>query len=262
MREAAMRLAAMGMLAMILFTGLLPGKTEKQEDAGITVTGTYEQEEIFIYIRSANAQGRVDGGYLVEVEFTTDTAKSLTDMRMVTVFCGEQKSSFPLTEANLETVHRVNFVDVVQPETVRVEVRAHQTEEGLLLISDGEGQLCGSASAPVNGDRILRLSGACPGASFQIYRIADLSDLLSGLVILSGKPTVKERDTYAIPDRYATTITAEADGTISCNFTREGLQDGIYLAVGEREAFYVCLPLVEASGELRSSVVRLSLGDE
>ena len=261
MRKAAMRLAALVMLAVILFAGLLTGNRGKTVNGEVTEPEKDPPGEIYVYIRSAKAKHQTEGGYLVEVEFTTDTPDGLSGMRMVTVCCEKQQAAFSLTEDNLGDVHSVSFLTEQQPETVTVEVRAHQTEAGLLLISDGEGQLCGSASAPVNGDRILYLSGAKPCAAYQIYRIADLSDLLSGRIVVSSKPTVKEWETYGISANYATTLTTEADGTAVCNFTREGLEDGIYLAVGEGECFYVCLPKVDASGEFISSVVRISLKD-
>lgn len=250
-------------LAVLLAACLKPGVTGWEDDAEIIAPGTYEEKErVDIHIRSAKANRRTDGGYEVEVLFSTDIAQSLEEMRMVTVFCGEQISGFALTEENLEDIHKTVFWVAVQPETVRVEVRAHQTETGLLLISDGEGQLCGCAEAPVDGDRILQLSGAKPGAAYRVYRIADLSELLSGLVKLNSRPTVKEREAYAVAENYVMTLMAEADGTAFCNFTGKGMPDGIYLAVGEGEAFYICLPIVEASGEFRSSVARLSLGNE
>lgn len=253
MREGAFRLAATVLLVVFLFTGT-GEKTENREDPDITVSGLSHQDQIDIDIRSATAKRQTEGGYLVAVEFTTHAEKQLMGMRMVTVFCGEQKQGFPLTQENLDEIHRVCIAVQDQPGTVRVEVRAHQTEGALMLISDGEGHLCGEAAAPVDGDRWLRLSGARPCGAYDIYRIAGLSELFSGMVALSERPTVKEQEAYAVPDRYALTLTAEADGSLLCNATRQGLGDGIYLAVGQGEYFYFCLPWVEASGQLISSV--------
>lgn len=257
MREGAIRLVVM--VILVVAAAGLNGKMEGPADTEITVSDSRDWEEIYVFIRSATAQRQSSGEYLVEVEFSTDTPAALTGMRMVTVICGEHRSAFSLTEENQEDVHTVRLMAEDQPETVRVEVRSHDTEAGLLLISDGKGQLCGEAAASVDGDRLLRISGAQPCASFQIYRIADLPELLSGWVVVSSRPTVKERVNYAVSDRYVATIAAEADGTAFVNFTWEGWPDGIYLAVGERESFYICLPQVEASGEFKSSVVRLTL---
>ena len=261
MKNFALRLTAMVVLGVLLLVALLPGKTPKRDAEEITVYQNPESEEIYIHIRSAEARYLDNGNSVIEVEFTTDTAKKLTGMRMVTVFCGNQKLRFALTEENQEDVHRVSFLAAEQPEWVWIEIRSHETQAGLLLISDGEGQLRGSASAPVDGDRILYLSGSRPGAVYQIYRISELSELLSGELSLSEKPTVKERETYAVPERHATTVIADPDGTALCNFTREGLADGLYLAVGEGEDLYLCLPRVDASGELMGSILRLSLAE-
>ena len=86
-----------------------------------------------------------------------------------------------------------------------------------------------------------------------------LPELLSGELCLSENPTVKERETYAIPDRHAITLVADSEGTATCNFTREGLADGLYLAVGKEENFYLCLPRVDATGELIGSILRIPL---
>ena len=259
MKHAAWRLTAMLVLGVLLL-GLLPGKKQYRETEEITVLRNPEPEEIYIYIRSAKTRHQDDGNSLVEVEFTTDTAQMLSEMRMLTVFCETQSLTFALTEENQGDVHSVSFVTAEQPETVRIEIRAHETQPGLLLISDGEGQLCGYAEAPVDGDRILKLSGVRPGAEYQIYRIAELPELLSGELCLSENPTVKEQETYAVPDRHAVTLVADIDGTAICNFTREGLPDGLYLAVGEEDVFYLCLPRVDATGALISSILRIPLG--
>ena len=258
MKNVVLRLMTMVVLGVLLL-GLLPGKTQYRETEEITVLRNPEPEEIYIYIRSAKARHQDDGNGLVEVEFTTDTAQVLTEMRMVTVYCGKQDLTFALTEENQGDVHRVSFLTAEQPETVRIEIRAHETQEGLLLISDGDGQLCGKAEAPVDGERILLLSGACPGTVYQIYRIAELPELMSGELRVSGEPTVKEREGYAVPERHAVTLIADTDGNAACNFTREGLADGLYLAVGKEENFYLCLPRVDATGELIGSILRIPL---
>ena len=256
------RTAVMIVLGMLLILMLLPGKAE-EKNAGITVAAPYgENGDVYVHICFANAVRQRDGRYLVEVEFTTDTAQDLTGMRMVTVFCGEHKKVFSLTKDNMEELHSVNLVTEDQPEAVNVEVRYHQTEAGLLLMSDGEGKLCGEAVAPVDGDRILQLSGGQPGASYQIYAVAELYELLSGMVILNLEPKAEELVTYAVRERLMTTLTADENGDAFCNFTQEGFKDGVYLVAGEGDAHYVCLPQVEASGEFKSAVARLSLGSE
>lgn len=259
MKRVFIRLAA-AVLALLLFAVLLAEKQERKESTEGTTSGTYgEAEPVYIHIRSADAVWQRNGEYFVEVVFTTDMVKKLEDMRMVTVFCGEQQSDFFLTADNMDDVHTVFFKEVIQPEVIRVEVRAHQTEEGLLLIREGEGQLCGEAVSPVNGDRVLQLSSADAGAVYKIYRVAELSDLLSGMVVLNRTPTVKERVAYAVSENYITTLVADTHGTATCNFTREGLADGIYMVVGERESFYACLPMVDPSGAFVSSTVRISM---
>lgn len=263
MKQNIIRTAAVAVLGILLMLALLPEKAEEERNTGIPVTVPPEEKrDIYIHVCSVDALRQRDGQYLVEVKLTLDSPGKPENMRMVTVFCGDQKRVFSLTKENFEDVHTVCFLAADQPETVRVEVRYHQTEAGLLLMSEGEGQLCGEAIAPVNGDRILLLSGGVPDASYQIYQVAELYELLSGMVVLNLKPTARELNTYAVRERYMTSLTVDEQGTACWNLTLEDVEDGVYLVTGEGEAHYVCLPQVDASGELISSVARLSLGDE
>lgn len=260
MKHMILRLTIAALAAAFLFVGLLSGETERKAD--IPVPSAPWNGNVNIHIRSANAQRQADGRYLVEVVFTTDTAEDPSDLLVATVFGREQTACFLLTEENREKVHEVRFTEAVQPEQVRVEVCAHETEAGLLLVTDDDGQLCGEAIAPVDGDRVLALSGAAPGADYHFYRVAELGEFLSGTVKLSLRPTEQEITSYAINDNHVLTVSAEADGTASANFSQARLADGVYLAVGEGNAFYVCLPQVEASGELRASSVRICVKDK
>ena len=258
MKHTILRLMIAALLAGFLFVWLLPGETGGK--AEISAPSTLWNGNVNIHIRSADAVRQADGRYLVEVSFTTDTAEDPSDLLVVTVFGREQIVDFPLTEDNMGDVHKVCFTEAVQPEQIRVEIRAHQTEADLLLLCDGDGQICGEAAAPVNGDRCLTISGAAAGAAYQIYWVAGLSDLLSGTVVLSLRPSARELEAYTADESYVTTMIADAYGNASCNFTQAGFADGVYLAVGEGKAFYVCLPSVEASGEFRSSAVTVCGG--
>ena len=263
MRKRILRSAIMAALGILLIAMLLPEKAEEEKDAGITVSVPAEEaEEVYVYICSADALRQRDGSYLVEVEFMTDTAQGFDGMRMVTVFCGDQKAVFSLTKENLDEVHTVSFAAADQPEEVKVEVRYHETEAGLLLMSDGDGLLCGKAIAPVDGDRVLRLSGGRAGASYRIYRVAELHELLSGMVVLSMEPSPEEMELYGVGERFVTTLILDENGNATCNFTLEGFGDGVYLVAGEGDAYYICLPLVEATGEFRGSAARLSLRED
>ena len=252
MKHRILRLVVAALLAGFLFFWLLPGEGGRRTE--LSAPSVPWNGNVNIHIRSAEAVRQSDGRYLVEVLFTTDAEKIPEDLLVVTVFGREQSVDFPLTEENLGDVHKVCFTEAVQPEQIRVEVCSHQTEADLLLLSDGDGQLCGEASAPVSGDRILTISGAASGV-YQIYWVADLSDLLSGMVVLNLTPTTRELEAYATGKNFVITMTADERGVASCNFTWTGFADGVYLAVGEGKAFYVCLPSVEASGEFRSSTV-------
>ena len=92
--------------------------------------------------------------------------------------------------------------------------------------------------------------------------MAELHELLSGMVALSMEPSPEEMELYGVGERYVTTLILDENGNATCNFTLEGFGDGVYLVAGERDAYYICLPLVEATGEFRGSAARLSLRED
>ena len=258
MQRGLIRLSAV-LLSLLLMIVMLPERPKYEE---IRVTAENEvPDAVDIHIRSAVARDQGNGTYSVEVVFTTDMAGELEGMRSVTVFGDAQQHSFFLDGDNLEEVHTVCFTESEQPERIRVEVRFHRTEEGLLLMQEGEGVLCGEAEHPVDGDRFLRLSGGVPGEICGLYRVADLSEWLSGTVVLNWPPSVKERAQYAIRQRYAATVSLDKHGSGVLNFTREGLEDGLYLLEYGKMAMYICIPAVEASGTLCSSWVDVVLNE-
>ena len=259
MKRGYIRIAAV-LLVILLLVLLLPEKkTDRKEENTVSSGASGEAQPVYIHIRCADAVRKGNGQYSVEVEFTTDVAVELERMQVVTVFCGEGQSEFFLTEDNLESVHRISFTEDFQPESVRVEARCYQTEKGLLLMQEGEGQLCGEATAPVNGDRLLWIFGGSVGEVYRIYRVAELTELLSGMVELNPVPTLRERIQYASEGDPAVTLVTDTTGNAACNFTREGLSDGIYLLAGTAEACYFCIPRVDASGALQSSQVWIAM---
>ena len=82
MKNMALRLTSMVVLGVLLFAGLLPGKTPNRNGEEITVHRNPEPEEIYITVRSAKARRQEEDNSLMEVEFTTDTAQKLTAMHL------------------------------------------------------------------------------------------------------------------------------------------------------------------------------------
>lgn len=248
-----------------------------------------------LHIQSAKAEKKEDGTFHVTVEFTTTADWNPGDQMTVTVFCEDQHRSFPLTAENMGDVHCVIFENVVKPENVRVEINGYQTAADVFLF-DGSGNrdatqsLVGyddstlpvhaEATTHISGDRILNIhkytpanqsgsandgtdvevgSGYTPLANveFEIYRVADLSDLLSGLVVLNKTPTAEEINRYKVSENYITTLVTDGAGFASFNFSEAGYSDGVYLVVEKdnpavavkAEPFYVSLPTTNPNGD-------------
>lgn len=86
---------------------------------------------------------------------------------------------------------------------------------------------------------------------FEIYQVADLLDVLFGVVKISREPTFQEITRYYIPEKRVASIKSE-EGVASCNFSAANLEDGVYLVVaagGETDPFYACIPAPDLDGE-------------
>lgn len=227
LRRLGMLFLVMGLFAWALFGG--EGKVSGPEPS--------------VHIRSAQAVHQADGTYQVRVLLTTDATVHPGEALEISVSCADQRQSLPLTADTAGEVHSLEFSLSEQPEEVRAAVGR----------SEGE-PLGADTAAPVDGDRRLILQGAAPGAVYRLCLVAELWQVLSCPLELCPDP---EAATVA-PDSPGATLTADSEGNASLNLTRAGLPDGLYLLEGEGKSQYVCLPRVDASGELLSSVVTVS----
>lgn len=248
-----------------------------------------------IHIRLARAEVQQDGTYQVTAEFTTNADWNPGDSLTVTVFCEDMHTSFPLTQENMGDTHSVSFSGILKPDMLRVEINGYQSAADVFLF-DGSGNrdatqsLVGyddstlpvhaEASTHISGDRILNLhkytpaepsgipadgteaepgSGYTPLANveFEIYRVADLWELLSGAVVLNKTPTGPELAQYKVSENYITTLITDGAGFASFNFSRAGYDDGVYLVVEKdnaavsqkAEPFYVSIPATNPEGD-------------
>lgn len=248
-----------------------------------------------LHIRSAQAEKQEDGTYRVTVIFTTNATYTPGDDLTVTVFCEDQHISFPLTGDNMEDTHNLTFENIVKPDEVRVEINGHQNAADVFLF-DGSGNrdatqsLVGyddstlpvhaEAVTHITGDRILNIHKYTPSTpsgensdgtdvdvgsaytplanvEFEIYHVADLSELLSGSVVLSKTPTAQELAKYKVSSRYITTLITDAAGFATFNFSLAGYGDGVYLVVEKdnaavslkAEPFYVSIPTTNPDGD-------------
>lgn len=248
-----------------------------------------------LHIQSAQSEKQEDGTYLVTVSFTTNATYSAGDDLTVTVFCEEQQSSFPLTGENMGNVHSVTFSNVLKPDEVRVEINGYQTASDVFLF-DGSGNrdstqslvgyddstlpVHGEVTTHITGDRILNIHKYTPSTpsaeesdgtdvdvgsaytplanvEFEIYRVAELSDLLSGNVVLNKTPTAAEIAKYKVSANYITTLITDGAGCASFNFSKAGYGDGVYLVVEKdnaavalkAEPFYVSIPTTTPDGD-------------
>lgn len=248
-----------------------------------------------LHIQSAEADKQEDGTYQVTVTFTTNATWREGDDLTVTVFVEDQSSSFALTGNNMADTHSVTFQNILNPDEVRVEINGYQTAADVFLF-DGSGNrdatqslvgfddstqpVHGEVTTHITGDRILNIHKYSPSTpsgeasdgtevevgsaytplanvEFEIYRVADLSDLLSGTVVLSKTPTAQELAKYKVSSNYITTLVTDAAGYASFNFSEAGYSDGVYLVVEKdnaavalkAEPFYVSIPSTNAAGD-------------
>lgn len=97
--------------------------------------------------------------------------------------------------------------------------------------------------------RILNLHMGSAGTCYEIYFAADLLDALFGVVTISRDPGLEELERVQRADNLAASVTTDTDGNAVCNFTRAGLEDGVYLVTGENgTSFYVCVPAPDGDG--------------
>lgn len=88
------------------------------------------------------------------------------------------------------------------------------------------------------------------GITFDIYLVAELRDYLLGTVQLP------EPGDYDYPETADYTLTTDANGWASVNFTQQGMPDGVYLVVEQThpaikapvEPFYVTMPATNPEG--------------
>lgn len=100
-----------------------------------------------------------------------------------------------------------------------------------------------------NHDRILRIHTDSADAVFEIYEVADLLDVLFGVVKISREPTAPERARYQTESHLVAAVAADKTGEAVLDLTAAGLEDGVYLVVGQGEPFYVCVPGADAEGD-------------
>lgn len=192
--------------------------------------------EPVVHIYSAEAWRQQDGFCHVRMTFATE---SFCGQRDLTVYCGEESRRLPLNGENAGEVHTLEFLVAEQPEEIRAAL-------------DGAGE----AAAPVDGERQLVVR-ASAGAVFQLQLVAPLWKVLSCPEEIAAEA---EREVL-ISDSPRVTLTADGTGRAYLNLTRSGLPDGLYLLTGEGQARYVCVPEVDASGELLGSTVTLPVGE-
>lgn len=200
-----------------------------------------------LHIRSAVTERMPEGTYRTQIEFTTTATLVPGDELTVTVFCGDSQKSFPLTENNMEDVHRVVFTHGERAEEVRVEVNGYQQGEGVFLFApsgapgdapllagwhSGRLPVHAEVMAPVAGEPVLEIDAASPG-EVDIYRVAQLWELLSGVVT----PDPADANAYKTDENRVARLSLDETGCARVELPAEG----VYLVSGTEDTF-VCVP--------------------
>ena len=210
-----------------------------------------------------------DGTYTVVVSFRVVTQVGERDSLTLSARCGDQRQSIELTEGGS---YQFTFRDLEDRPEVKLEINGYQLG-GDVYLFDAPGSRDTSQSMvgyddsllPVHGevlvtpDRILNIlkttseaEGKKPLAniSFEIYRVAELEQLERGEVTLGEKPTREDILRYQKQENLVATLTTDAQGMASYNFTENGQPDGAYLIVeqysaattGAIEPFFILIP--------------------
>jgi hypothetical protein len=95
-----------------------------------------------------------------------------------------------------------------------------------------------NASAEPSTERILRIYGE---GRYEIYAVADLMDVLFGVIRISREPSPEELTRYVRPERRVAVLNTR-EGTAEWNLSRERMEDGVYLVLGGETPIYVCVP--------------------
>lgn len=212
-----------------------------------------EPEPLDIHIFSAWAEEK-DGIVTVTAQYCTDYTYTVGDMLWLTVSCGGQRKAIALNESSREDVSCVTLSGCLEPDLIQMEIRGFRRDwDGSLYPVYGED------SAPVNGDRILKMQLAA-GECWDFYLVGELWELFCGYLVLSNTPTQGELETYAVTGNLVTTWIGEEDGAVAWNLTENGCPDGVYLLV-ERESgrtFYTTVPQVDAYGDVLGYIVNIT----
>ena len=94
-----------------------------------------------------------------------------------------------------------------------------------------------------------------PGIVFRIYKVATLEQLETGDVSFPEKPSRDDIRRYGVPEALVATLSTDAEGFTTFNFTAGGFPDGIYMVVelpdvsGEvAEPFFLRIPEIAEDG--------------
>ena len=218
-----------------------------------------------------------DGTYAVTVSFGVDADICSDNGLAVSAYCAGRVQS-----VWLEGMGTYQFTFRGLPERPEVKLVAESFERsGELRVCDTappvlvhkEKVLTGYGELVMTPDRIVDIykfegeSTPLPGVTFKIYLVAPLHELETEDPVFSGKPAQKDLRKYCVPGNLVTTLTTDADGLATFNFTEEGCPDGVYLVVqlpditGEApEPFFLQVPGVSAGGVDKIYTVTVNSG--
>lgn len=225
-----------------------------------------------------------DGTYTVTVAGRVNTTVSSGDEMVLSAKCGEHVVSQPLTAGDFT----FTFEGLADRCEVELQINGYQLG-GDVYLFDSEGDRTTSQSLvgydssylPVHAEiiarpdrilEILKTSSADQGKeplaniSFDVYKVAAMTDIESGKVLLGENPTAEQVKSFAVPANHVVTLTTDIQGKASYNFTDHSMADGVYLVMeqyspatlGAIEPFFVLIPGTRADGTGYSYTVSVS----
>lgn len=215
-----------------------------------------------------------DGTYTITATFTVNTTVGTGDALNLSASCDGQVQSVELLSGGQ---YAFTFENVSDRKEVKLEINGYQVG-GDVYLFDATGDRDTSQSMigydnsrlPVHGevvatpDRVLNIykttsdAGKMPLANieFEVYQVATMKQLESGVVTLGEKPTASEIETYKKNPLIAV-LKTDVQGFATYNFTENDMPDGVYMIVerystattGPVEPFYIIVPGTTESGD-------------
>ena len=222
-----------------------------------------------------------DGTYSVTVTANIDGVKD-GDALYLTAMSGAKEATVAVNASGAQTVTLTGLTADEANGMIAVEINGTQAGDDVYLY-DAKGPRGTSqtmigydtsvmnvhAEALVgNDERVLKIykttpadengnTTPLPNIGFTLYQVATIEEIENGTVVLGSAPTADDIATYAVRANEIVTITTDANGYAEYNFSRNGMEDGVYMVVENPTGsvqtavnpFFIIVPMTNETGD-------------